>query len=339
MNGSSIVGRRITLTVAGVVALASAIVVLAVVGTREGHAAGEHGHAAPTRLSTQKAVAFHDAMRALWEAHGAWTHMVIVSFAGNLPDLGAEEQVLLQNQVDIGDAVKPYYGAAAGTQLTRLLKAHILGAVKVLEAAKAGDSNRLAQAEAAWSVNGRQIADFLHAADPRFLSRAAARQMMAVHLKQVIEQAADELTGHYAAGARAFAPYIRHILDMADMISGGIIQQFPGRFRCPHGIIRHLAGCAGERPRARPRAARPPARPRAPPKSLSQGRGERPQRICRREQVSRLRARQPSQPHAQELAPRGLALAPDRLCPVGRGQPRDPAVALIRPSMEQPASD
>jgi hypothetical protein len=54
--------------------------------------------------------------------------------------------------------------------------------------------------------------------------------MMKEHLDQVIEQAVDELKGNYAADARAFAPYIRHILDMADMISGGIIRQFPGRF-------------------------------------------------------------------------------------------------------------
>jgi hypothetical protein len=46
----------------------------------------------------------------------------------------------------------------------------------------------------------------------------------------VIEQAVDELSGNYAASANAFEPYIRHILDMADMISGGIIRQFPGRF-------------------------------------------------------------------------------------------------------------
>ncbi len=30
---------------------------------------------------------------------------------------------LLRNQTDIGNAVKPYYGAAAGNQLTKLLKA------------------------------------------------------------------------------------------------------------------------------------------------------------------------------------------------------------------------
>jgi hypothetical protein len=230
MNGRSIADRRITMTLAGLIALASMIVVLAVSGTGESHAAGARAHRAAVPARTSKAIAFHDEMRALWEAHGSWTHMVIVSFVGNLPDLAAEERVLLGNQVDIGNAVKPYYGRAAGNKLTKLLKEHILGAVNVLVAAKSGDKNKLAQAEASWYANGRQIADFLHAADPGFLSRAAARTMMKVHVDQVIGQAVDELKGNYTAGARAFAPYIRHILDMADMISGGIIEQFPGRF-------------------------------------------------------------------------------------------------------------
>ena len=229
---TSIHNRRLTLSIGGLIALASTIAVLAVAGTREGHAAANHGDGMTMAgMQTDRAVAFHDAVRALWEAHGAWTHMVIVSFVGNLPNLAAEEQVLLRNQVDIGDAVKPYYGAAAGTQLTKLLRAHIVGAVSVLQAAKSGDSAKLSQAVAAWSANGRQVADFLHSADPKFLSRTAARQMMKEHLQQVIQQAVDELHGDYAAGARAYAPYIRHILDMADMISDGIIEQFPSRFR------------------------------------------------------------------------------------------------------------
>jgi hypothetical protein len=211
---------------AGLIAVAGMVAVLAVSGA----GAAPRAHSASVPLRSAKAIAFHDKMRALWEAHGSWTHMVIVSFVGNLPDLTAEEQVLLHNQVQIGNAVKPYYGRAAGTKLSKLLKEHILGAVDVLVAAKSGDSTKLVQAEAAWYANGRQIADFLHAANPRFLSRAAARKMMNVHLDQVIEQAVDELKGNYAAGARAFAPYIRHILDMADMISGGIIRQFTARF-------------------------------------------------------------------------------------------------------------
>ena len=228
MNSSTLAGRRLTFTLAGVLALASMLVVLAVSSTGESHAAGEHNAGVP--VHTAKAIAFHDHMRALWEAHGSWTHMVIVSFVGNLPNLPAEEKVLLHNQVQIGNAVKPYYGTAAGNKLTRLLKAHILGAVKVLKAAKSGNKHRLAKAEAAWFANGRQIANFLHAADPKFLSLQAARKMMKIHLNQVIEQAVDELQGKYLADARAFAPYIHHILNMADMISGGIIKQFPARF-------------------------------------------------------------------------------------------------------------
>jgi hypothetical protein len=228
---NAFVGRRSTFSLAGLLALVSMGVVLAVTGTGESHATSASMSGSPVPMRTAKAIRFHDQMRALWEAHGSWTHMVIVSFVGNLPNLSAEEQVLLQNQVDIGNAVKPYYGMKAGSQLTKLLKAHILGAVKVLEAAKSGNKHKLTQAEKAWFANGRQIADFLHTADPKFLSLSAARQMMKVHLDQVIQQAVDELEGKYAADAKAFAPYIQHILDMADMISGGIIRQFPGKFR------------------------------------------------------------------------------------------------------------
>jgi hypothetical protein len=39
------------------------------------------------------------------------------------------------------------------------------------------------------------------------------------------------LKGTYAAGAQAYEPHIPHIFAMADMISGGMIEQFPARFR------------------------------------------------------------------------------------------------------------
>src|SRR5437763_16361409 len=165
MKTSVFANRRVLPTLAGLIALAGAIVVLALSGAGPSNAAGERAHHGSSPLHSAKAIAFHDKMRALWEAHGSWTHMVIISFVGNLPDLPAEEQVLLQNQVQIGNAVKPYYGRAAGNKLTKLLKEHILGAVNVLVAAKSGDPSKLAQADAAWFANGRQIADFLRAAE------------------------------------------------------------------------------------------------------------------------------------------------------------------------------
>src|SRR5438067_8993233 len=108
MSTAFLASRRVTLALAGAIAIASMVIVLAVSGAGESHAAGEHAHATSVPAHSARAIAFHDRMRALWEAHGSWTHMVITSFVGNQPNLKAEEQVLLQNQVDIGNAVKPY---------------------------------------------------------------------------------------------------------------------------------------------------------------------------------------------------------------------------------------
>jgi hypothetical protein len=46
----------------------------------------------------------------------------------------------------------------------------------------------------------------------------------------VIAVAVDQLDGHYAAAVRLYGVYIDHIIDMADMLSTGIIEQFPSRF-------------------------------------------------------------------------------------------------------------
>jgi hypothetical protein len=198
---------------------------------REGHPAPGHGSAAASSTVTARQAAFHDAMRKLWEDHITWTRLAIVSFAAGLPDLQATEARLLANQVDIGNAIKPYYGRTAGNRLTALLKDHILGAVALLQAAKAGDQAAITKASTAWYANANQIADFLSRANPRQWSRKAMRSMMKTHLDQTLAEAQHRLQGNFAADIRDYDSVHRHILEMADMLSDGIIRQFPGRFR------------------------------------------------------------------------------------------------------------
>jgi hypothetical protein len=193
----------------------------------------QHSPAA-TAMSVQplspKAAALTQAMDKLWEEHVAWTRMAIVGFAADLPGLKATETRLLRNQVDIGNAIKPYYGAAAGAKLTALLKTHILEAVTVLADAKAGDKPKLNAALKAWYGNAHQIAAFLSKANPKSWPLQATASMMNEHLKLTTQEAVDELGGKWAASVADYDKIENEILMMASTLASGIVEQFPARF-------------------------------------------------------------------------------------------------------------
>jgi hypothetical protein len=232
MSSNPTARRRTTLTLAGLIAIASATLVLAIAGTHEGHAEDGHSHAvAVSSQPTAKQARFHDAMRKLWEDHITWTRLAIISLAHDLPDLPATQARLLKNQADLGNAIEPYYGKAAGNRLTALLKEHIAGAVALLTAAEAGDQALVKQRTAEWYANGNEIADFLHGANPRHWSRKAMRGAMKVHLDDTLDEAVHRLGGDYAADVRDYERIHHHILMMADTLSTGIIEQFPRKFR------------------------------------------------------------------------------------------------------------
>jgi hypothetical protein len=174
--------------------------------------------------------AFHDAMRQLWEDHITWTRLYIVSAAAGLPDAGPTADRLLQNQRDIGDAIRPFFGDAAGAGLTALLRGHILTAVKLIGAAKSGDTVTVSATSAAWYANADSIAAFLSSANPRQWPVATLRAAMKMHLDLTLQEATARLHGDWAADIAAYDAVHRHILQMADVLSDGIIKQFPSRF-------------------------------------------------------------------------------------------------------------
>jgi hypothetical protein len=191
----------------------------------------QHGASDAHRPVSPRAVAFHDAMRKLWEDHITWTRLFIVSAAADLPDTGVTAERLLQNQTDIGNAIKPFYGDAAGTQLTALLRDHIIIAGDILAAAKSGDAPTTEANSARWYANGEEIAAFLSAANPDAWPAPEMNAMMTEHLDLTLEEAVARLQGNYAADIAAYEKIHASILEMADMLSAGIITQFPREFR------------------------------------------------------------------------------------------------------------
>lgn len=177
--------------------------------------------------------AFHDAMRKLWEDHIVWTRQFIVSAAtesGNLADIGPTTDRLLANQTDIGNALKPFYGDAAGDQVTALLRDHILTAAELIAAAKAGDSAGVEVASTAWYQNANDIATALNGLNPRYWPLAEMKAHMKDHLDLTLKEAVARLQGDYADDIAAYDEIHAQILTMADMLSDGIIAQFPAKF-------------------------------------------------------------------------------------------------------------
>ncbi len=171
------------------------------------------------------------ALRELWTDHVVWTRLYIISAAAGTPDVDAAAQRLLKNQEDIGDAIKPFYGEAAGDKLTYLLKDHILIAVDLLNAAKAGDSAAADAAEKRWYDNAGDIATFLSEANPDNWSKDDTTAMLNEHLALTKSEAVARLTGDYATDVETFDKIFDQSMIMADHLADGIVKQFPKEFK------------------------------------------------------------------------------------------------------------
>ena len=219
--------RPVPLALIALVALFSALATLAVSG---GHDAQAHGHDhAKARISVEE-LTFRQDMRKLWEDHVTWTRLAVISLTTGSPDTEATVGRLLQNQDDIGDAIAPFYGEEAGNQLATLLREHITIAADLIAAAKAGNQPEVARQQARWEANADEIARFLNSANPRW-KLDETRSMLLEHLQLTTSEVVARLQSDWTADVAAYDEIHRQALHMADMLSTGIVAQFPKRFR------------------------------------------------------------------------------------------------------------
>jgi len=224
------------LSVTALIAFLSAVAALAFTNGHDAQAHGTqaHSHAAAEHGSgkiTPEELAFRNDMRVLWEDHVTWTRLAVISLLGDTPDTSATVGRLLQNQTDIGDAIKPFYGDAAGNALTGELRKHILIAADLIAAAKAGNADEVAAQQARWHQNAVDIAALLNSVNPRFWKQDAVLAMLDEHLRLTTDEVVARLQGDWAADVASYDRIHHHALGMADTLSTGIIEQFPRRFR------------------------------------------------------------------------------------------------------------
>jgi hypothetical protein len=188
------------------------------------------GGAGMMMMMTKSAMELGTAMRMLWEDHITYTRNYIISALADLEDAQAIAGRLLRNQDDIGNAIKPLYGDQAGAKLTALLRDHILIAVDVVKAAKAGVAADLDAASKKWTANADELAAFLSGANPNW-PRAEMANMLHKHLEYTTQEVVSRLKKDWAGDIAAYDKGHAHMLMFSDMLTHGIVMQFPDKFK------------------------------------------------------------------------------------------------------------
>jgi len=165
----------------------------------------------------------------LWANHVFLTRNFIITDINSLKDKEAVLQRLLQNQDDIGNSFKPYYGENAGNTLAKLLREHIILAGQVVDAAKTNNKANLEKYNALWYKNADNIARFLSRLNPNW-SYETVKDIYFTHLKFVTDEVTTRLKQDWQANIQAFDKGEEHMLHFANILSNGIIKQFPKKF-------------------------------------------------------------------------------------------------------------
>jgi hypothetical protein len=169
------------------------------------------------------------AMRKLWEDHIMWTRLVIVDITEGLQSEEKDTGRLLQNYEDMEAAFKKYYPVDQATNIGDLLRDHLVIAASLVHAAKNGDTTAVSTAETAWYANANDLATALGTMNPNW-SKKAVIDMLNEHLKLTKEEAVAHLQGKYAVDIAAYDKIHEQALMMADVLTEGIVKQFPAMF-------------------------------------------------------------------------------------------------------------
>ena len=171
-----------------------------------------------------------DEMRRLWNDHVLYTRLYIVSATQKLGDKDATAKRLMRNQEEIGDAIKPYYGDAAGEKLETLLKEHITIATEIVDAAMAGDNPKKDAGAKRWGTNAEAIATMLSGANPNW-PKADLAKMLNQHLEYTTEEVTAQLKEDWDKSIESYDRISKQATEMADAISSGIAKQFPSKVK------------------------------------------------------------------------------------------------------------
>lgn len=182
-----------------------------------------------TRIS-DKQVELKMTMRRLWLEHNIWyrLHRTAIFFKDekNLPYIVSRVD---KNARELGDVLKPFYGEDAGNEFMTLIREHNRLATKeVFAAMQSKNEGAFESAREKWYDNADEIATLLTTINP-YLPKDFMKESIAAHYGISIVEGFNILS-QTSIDASDFDRNNEVMLRTADILSEGIIKQFPNKF-------------------------------------------------------------------------------------------------------------
>lgn len=174
---------------------------------------------------TRAQVLLRNRLRSLWAQHVYWTRMVITGIAFNSPDLDASITRLLRNVPDFEATLNGFYGRTEVEAFGALLRDHLVLAAELVQVAKDGDDQAVADLTDRWYANAEAIVQRMFAMNPFWLPRDMG-PMWRQHLDLTLSEARQVLAGEYTPSVATFDEIENQAMQMADSFWRGIIRQF-----------------------------------------------------------------------------------------------------------------
>jgi len=171
-----------------------------------------------------------DHLRELLLDRATWTRLYIIDVVGRTPAAAASSDRLVRNERAIGRAIAPFYGEAASLQLSGLLQDESRAARDAVGAAMLNDRSRYDRAKAHWYTTSDRVASFFALESP-YLSADGLGLALRAWVNDDIGQAASRVAGDWAKDAADADGSSGQALAVADILTGGIVQQFRGQLR------------------------------------------------------------------------------------------------------------
>lgn len=172
----------------------------------------------------------HSNMRKFCETHSNGMRNVLFCVIDDLPGKAQAIQGLLDNRVEIGNAIKPYYGEHVGDILSEYIRMHIMLSIEAIKAIKSEDAEAIAEVNRKCMNNAEELALFMSKANPKW-----RLEEMNIMLKRFIRLSNDQIVQrvrrNYGSDVIAYEKLHNEILFISDFVSDGIALQFPRKFK------------------------------------------------------------------------------------------------------------